>query len=195
MAVVAMTTSPPMTRPIHERANLEEALRRCAAGDATGLRTIYDAEAPRMLGVATRLLRRRSLAEEAVHDTFLQVWQQASSFNSARGNAHGWLYALLRNRALNILRGEARTELTEDFEPMGLASDDESPEAIVLRLSTRSALKRCLEQLDPIKRRAVVLAYVHGLSHGELAGRLDVPLGTMKSWMRRSLATLRKCMP
>jgi RNA polymerase sigma-70 factor (ECF subfamily) len=148
-----------------------------------------------MLGVATRLLRRRSLAEEAVHDTFLQVWQHASSFDTTRGNAHTWLYAILRNRALNILRGEARTELTEDFEPMGLASEDESPEAVVLHLSTTSALKRCLERLNPIQRQAVVLAYVHGLSHGELAGRLDVPLGTMKSWMRRSLVALRECMP
>src|SRR3712207_5246376 len=137
-----MTTSAPMSRSMPERVRLEEALRRCAGGDATGLRTIYDAEAPRMLGVATRLLRRRSLAEEAVHDTFLQVWQHASSFDIARGNAHTWLYAMLRNRALNILRGEVRTELTEDFEPMGLASEDESPEAIVLRLSTTNALKR-----------------------------------------------------
>ncbi|MBL0407863.1 sigma-70 family RNA polymerase sigma factor [Microvirga aerilata] len=190
-----MTTSAPVSRPVSERERLEEALRRCAGGDPAGLRTIYDAEAPRMLGVATRLLRRRSLAEEAVHDTFLQVWQHASSFDATRGNADTWLYAVLRNRALNILRGEARTELTEDFEPMGLASEDESPEAIVLRLSTTSALKRCLERLKPIQRHAVVLAYVHGLSHGELAGRLDVPLGTMKSWMRRSLAALRECMP
>jgi RNA polymerase sigma-70 factor (ECF subfamily) len=174
---------------------LEEALGRCAAGDPTALRTIYDAEAPRMLGVAMRLLRRRSLAEEAVHDAFLQVWQHASSFDAAKGNARTWLYAVLRHRALNILRGEVRTELMEDFEPMELASQDESPEAIVLRLSDSSALKRCLERLDPVQRQAILLAYVHGLSHGELAGRLGVPVGTMKSWIRRSLATLRKCMP
>jgi hypothetical protein len=75
-----------MTRSVPERARLEEALRRCAAGDPAALRFIYDAEAPRMLGVAMRLLRRRSLAEEAVHDTFLQVWQHASSFDAAKGN-------------------------------------------------------------------------------------------------------------
>jgi RNA polymerase sigma factor (sigma-70 family) len=145
--------------------------------------------------VAMRLLRRRSLAEEAVHDTFLQVWQHASSFDAAKGNARTWLYSILRNRALNILRGEARTELTEDFEPMGLTSEDESPETIVLRLSDTGALKRCLELLDPVQRQAILLAYVRGLSHGELAGRFGVPLGTMKSWMRRSLAALRECMP
>ena len=195
MAAVAMTIPSYVPRSVPERGLLEEALRRCAARDPTGLRTIYDAEAPRMLGVATRLLRRRPLAEEAVHDAFLQVWQHASSFDATRGNARTWLYAVLRNRALNILRGESRTELTEDFESMGLVSEGESPEAIVLRLSDTNALKRCLEELEPVQRQAIVLAYAHGLSHGELAGRFRVPLGTMKSWLRRSLAALRECMP
>jgi RNA polymerase sigma-70 factor (ECF subfamily) len=177
-----------------ERANLDEALRRCAAGDRAALRSIYDAEAPRMLGVALRLLRRRALAEEAVHDTFLQVWQRAASFDPARGEAGAWLYAVLRNRALNILRGESRTDLVEDFEPMGLVSEDEDAETLVLRLSDTSALKRCLERLEPVRRQAILLAYVQGLSHGELAGRLGVPLGTMKSWIRRSLLSLRECL-
>jgi RNA polymerase sigma-70 factor (ECF subfamily) len=147
-----------------------------------------------MLGVAIRLLRRRSLAEEAVHDTFVQVWQRASTFDPNRGDGRTWLYAVLRNRALNILRGETRTDLVEDFEPMGLVSDDESPENAALRLSDTGALKRCLERLEPARKQAILLAYVHGLSHGELAGRLGVPLGTMKSWIRRSLLVLRECM-
>ena len=177
-----------------EPIGLDEALRRCAAGDRTALRTIYDAEAPRMLGVAIRLLRRRALAEEAVHDCFVQIWSRASSFDPTRGEARTWIYAVLRNRALNILRSETRTELVEDFEPMGLVSDDESPESIALRLSDTSLLKRCLEHLEPVRRQAILLAYIHGLSHGELAGRLGVPLGTMKSWIRRSLILLRECM-
>jgi RNA polymerase sigma-70 factor (ECF subfamily) len=82
----------------------------------------------------------------------------------------------------------------EDFEPMGLTSEDESPEAITMRLSDTSTLKRCLEVLDPPRRQAILLAYVHGLSHGELAGRLGVPLGTMKSRIRRSLLSLQECM-
>jgi RNA polymerase sigma-70 factor (ECF subfamily) len=180
--------------PTGERVGLEEALGRCAAGDKTALRAIYDLEAPRMLGVAIRVLRRRPLAEEAVHDTFVQVWQRASTFDAARGNGRAWLYAVLRNRALTILRGETRTDLVEDFEPMGLVSDSESPENAALRLSDTSALKRCLERLEPIRKQAILLAFVHGLSHGELAGRLGVPLGTIKSWIRRSLLALRKCM-
>ena len=174
--------------------NLDDALREVARGDRAALRRIYDAEAPRMLGVAMRLLRRRALAEEAVHDAFLQVWQKAELFDPARGEARSWLYAILRNRSLNILRGESRTELVDDFEPMGLEEPGESPEAVVLRLSESGALKRCLERLEPIRRKAVLLAYTQGLTHGELAGRLGVPLGTMKSWIRRSLMVLKECL-
>jgi RNA polymerase sigma-70 factor (ECF subfamily) len=172
----------------------EPLLRQCAQGGRAALRAIYDAEAARMLGVALRLLRRRALAEAAVHDTFLQVWQKAASFNPERGEARAWLYAILRNRCLNILRGETRTDLVEDFEPMGLEDPDADPETLVIHLSDTEALKRCLERLDPNRRKAILLAYVHGLSHGELAGRLGVPLGTMKSWIRRSLIALRECL-
>jgi RNA polymerase sigma-70 factor (ECF subfamily) len=187
----------PLARPIsvaHDRAGLDEALHHCATGDRTALRALYDVEAPQMLGVALRLLRRRSLAEEAVQDTFMQIWQHAASFDSARGGARTWIYAVLRHRALNILRGEARTDLVEDFEHYALTSEDESPEAAVSRLSDAGALRRCLERLEPLGQQAVVLAYTQGLSHGEIAGRLGVPLGTIKSRMRRSILVLRDCM-
>jgi RNA polymerase sigma factor (sigma-70 family) len=174
--------------------DLNDAVGLCAKGDRLALRAIYDSEAPRMLGVAMRLLRRRALAEEAVHDTFMQIWQKAGSFDASRGNGRSWIYAVLRNRALNILRGEARTDLVEDFEPMGLMSGEEDAESVMLRLSDAGSLKRCLETLEPARRQAITLAYIHGLSHGELAGRLGVPLGTVKSWIRRSLVLLRECM-
>src|SRR3712207_4171669 len=174
--------------------DLNHALGQCARGDRLALRAIYDSEAPRMIGVAMRLLRRRALAEEAVHDTFLQVWKKADSFDPSRGEARSWIYAILRNRALNILRGETRTDLVDDFEPMGLVSEEENAEAVMMRLSDTGSLKRCLEGLEPARRQAITLAYIHGLSHGELAGRLGVPLGTIKSWIRRSLISLRDCM-
>jgi len=175
-------------------ADLADALRLCALGDRAGLRTIYDAEGPRMVGVAVRIVRRQALAEEAVHDAFVQIWERAASFDPNRGHARSWLYAVVRHRALNILRGEARTELVDDFEPLDVPSEDEDAEHLVVRLSEAGALRRCLEGLEPSRRQAIVLAYVHGLSHGELAGRLGVPLGTVKSWIRRSLISLRECL-
>ncbi|WP_181706602.1 sigma-70 family RNA polymerase sigma factor [Chthonobacter rhizosphaerae] len=170
------------------------ALARCAAGDGAALRSLYDRLAPRMLGVALRLVRRRDLAEEVVHDTFLAIWEKAAGFDPARGRADTWMFAILRHRALNVLRGEARNDLVDDFEPLGLADDGPDAEAIVAALSEAGALRRCLERLDPVRRQAVVLAYTHGLSHGELAGRLGQPLGTVKSWIRRGLLVLRECL-
>ena len=171
-----------------------DAVRRCATGDKSALRVIYDREAPCMIGVAMRILHRRDLAEEAVHDAFMRIWQHARTFDPARGGARTWIYSILRHRALNILRGEARTDLVDDFEPLDMASDEESPEAIVSRLSDAKSLKRCLDLLEPVRRNAIVLAYVNGLTHGEIAGKLGVPLGTAKAWIRRSLLALSECL-
>lgn len=173
---------------------LAEALERCARGDREALRAIYDSEAPAMIGVAMRILRRREMAEEAVHDAFLRIFEHASSFDPARGAARGWLFTIVRNRAINIVRGEARTDLVEDFEPMGIEDETESPEAVVSRMSDARSLKRCLELLAPERRKLIILAYTHGLTHGEIAGKLGLPLGTVKSWIRRSLLALRECL-
>lgn len=170
----------------------EAALLACAGGDRLALRALYEQEAAQMLGVAIRMLKRRALAEEVLQDAFLAIWNNAGRYQS--GNARGWIYAILRNRALNVLRGEARTELIEDYDHLDQPSDDETPEDIMGRLSDESALKRCLKLLDAARQKIVILAYTEGLSHGEIAAKLGVPLGTVKSWLRRSLLSLRECM-
>ena len=179
------TDSSLLTR--EREAQLSAALARCAAGDRKALQMIYDSEAARMMGVARRILFRQDLAEEAVHDTFVRIWNSAGGFDPNRGSAIGWLYAIVRNRALSIYRNEHRYESGDDV-------DDVTPEDTIARLPESSALRRCLERIERPRRDVVVLAYVHGMSHGELAGRLKVPLGTVKSWVRRSLMSLQECM-
>jgi RNA polymerase sigma factor (sigma-70 family) len=174
--------------------NYEAALVACASGNRQAFRAIYEREAPKMLGVAMRLLKRQSLAEDAVQDAFVNIWNKAGSFDPQAGSARGWIYTILRNRALNMLRSEGRLDHQEDFEAMGLASEEDDPEAVILHLSDATALRGCLETLDPQRRSLLVLAYIHGLTQGELAGRLGVPLGTMKSWIRRSLLSLKECL-
>ena len=112
------------------------------------------------------------------------------TFDPQKGAARSWLYAILRNCALTILRDEGRFIADEDV------AEEAAPmtESALARLPETSALRRCLERLDAQRRAVVVLAYVHGLSHGELAGKLGVPLGTVKSWVRRSLISLQECM-
>lgn len=176
------------------RFDIEDCLTRIGRGEEAALRRLYEVEAPRMLGVAMRILRRRALAEEAVHDAFLRIWKSAATYNAASGSGRGWIYTIVRNRALNILRGEARTDLTDDVEAFGQASEDETPEEVMSRLSDADALRRCLERLDARRRGVILLAYTQGLSHGELAARMNVPLGTMKSWIRRGLMALKECL-
>ncbi len=167
------------------------AVRGCAAGDEAALKALYDAEAAAMLGVALRIVRRRDLAEEAVHDAFLQIWRKAHQYDPALGSGRAWMFAIVRNRALNIVRDRSREDLVDDetFETLQ-ADHDET----LMRLPERDALRRCLEQLDKPRRASLMLAYVSGFSHGEIAGRLGVPLGTVKAWIRRSLLALKECM-
>jgi RNA polymerase sigma factor (sigma-70 family) len=174
--------------------SIENAIRAVAAGDRLALRAIYEAESGRLNSIAFRMLKRRAAAEDVVQDTFLQLWKSAGSFDGRAGYGRAWLTTLLRNRSLNVLRGESRTDLVDDFEPLGLESEGESAEARVARLSDESALKRCLEGLDSTRRALIVLAYTEGLSHGEIAAKIGAPLGSVKSWLRRSLLSLRECM-
>lgn len=169
------------------------ALGACARGDRDALKTIYDREGPTLLAVANRILRRRDIAEEVVQDAFVQIWRRADSFNPALGSGRAWIFAVVRNRALNRLRDDRHVPV-EDADLERFAERDGEVDDAFERLVDASALRRCLARLDPTRRRAVLLAYVTGLTHGEIAGRLGAPLGTVKAWIRRSLLSLRECM-
>jgi RNA polymerase sigma factor (sigma-70 family) len=178
------------TYDIARDAQLAAALARCATGERNALQVIYDLEAARMIGVARRILIRRDLAEDAVHDAFVRVWRHAGSFDPQRGSARNWLYAIMRNRALSIHRRETRYDLTDDVETKTEIDTGHT----VTRLPETSALRRCLETIERPRRDLVVLAYAHGMSHGEMATQMKLPLGTVKSWVRRSLLALQECM-
>lgn len=175
---------------------LATALAACARGDRAGLKHIFDAEAPRLIGVAQRILRRRELAEEVVQDAFIRIWSSAHQYSPERGSARGWIYAIVRNRALNMLRDGRREDVVEDDRLEAMRESDQLDHILSAwhALDQNSRLRDCLETLDEMKRRGILLAYVGGYTHGEIAGRLSLPLGTTKSWIRRGLSTLRECM-
>lgn len=170
------------------------ALRRCASGDRAALESIFSVEAGRLLAVAFRLLRRRDLAEEAVQDAFVQIWRRAATFDPTRGSGRGWIYAVLRNRAINMLRDGAREDLVGDDYLTAWRDGESMAHEAFERLPLENRLRRCLDGLDAEKRSSVLMSYVAGYTHGEIAGRLAVPLGTAKAWVRRGLAALRECM-
>jgi RNA polymerase sigma-70 factor (ECF subfamily) len=173
--------------------DLGRLLAACAAGDRQALRRLYEIEAPSLLGVALRILRRRDLAEDAVQDALLRVWRSAGRYDPALGSPRAWLYALLRNLCLNRLRDE-REQPTDEATLGSLLEQPLDPAEVAGRLADGSALRRCLEGLEPRRRDSIVLAYAGGLMHGEIAGRLGVPLGTAKAWLRRALLQLRECL-
>jgi RNA polymerase sigma factor (sigma-70 family) len=169
-------------------------IRRAGSGDRAALRRLYETYAPRMTGVALRMLRSQALAEDAVHDAFVRVWRSGATFDPARGAGEAWLYAVLRHRALNILRARGRENPVDDEVLARVPDGADAPDArlAVGRLPQR--LRRCLEELDEPRRRSILLAYVDGYSHSQIAQRLGEPIGTVKSWVRRGMDALRGCL-
>ncbi len=173
-------------------AMLRALLSRCASGDAAAFRSLYSAQAGRMHGLALRITRDPALAADAMHDAFVQVWKQAVRFDPDRGAAGAWLTSIVRYRALDITRRRVREQ--PGYEPPD--QEDESPDALAQLVSSTegAALRRCMEELEPDRRALLISAYAEGLSHSELAEKTGNPLGTIKSWIRRSLASLKRCL-
>jgi RNA polymerase sigma-70 factor, ECF subfamily len=172
--------------------DLTRLLLRCAAGDRAAFRSVYDAQAPRLLGLALRITGQPSLAADAVHDTFLQIWENAGRFDPVRGSAEAWLTGLLRFRAIDLLRKRPRV-VSDDAIP-DLADPDPGPMDRLLASTEGERLQHCLAGLEPQQRTVIVLAFIQGLSHSDLADRLSTPLGTVKSWIRRGLGALKQCL-
>ena len=167
-------------------------LRLCGQGDKAAFRRLYELQSPRLYGIALRLMQQSALASDAVHDAFVQVWQRSARFDPSRNTGDAWLASLVRYRAIDILRRRRREPYgTEPAEKV-----DTSPDAFtqLADITDSAALHRCLAELEEGQRRAVLLAFMDGLSHVELAARLQAPLGTVKSWVRRALLGLRRCL-
>lgn len=172
----------------------EAALAGCARRDAAALRSVYDRDASFLLGIALRIVKRREVANDVLHDAFLDIWQRASTYDPARGAPRAWIVSVVRHRALKAARSAGR-ETGLDAEVIEAIPDD-APDAFtaLARSQDGAALHHCLGQLEPARRSVVLLAYVDGLSQSEIARRLGTPLGTIKAWTRRSLIALRECL-
>ena len=172
----------------------EALLQACASGDLTALHSLYAATAPQLFGLALGILRSHELAEDVVQDSFILVWRNAHSFDRSRGAAMAWLAGIVRNQCFDMLRRRGR-EAPLDESSME-SWQDPAPGPADLTALSRDAqrLKACLDELDEGPHRSMILAYYEGLTFAEVAARLGVPLGTAKSWIRRSLIRLKGCM-
>lgn len=163
-----------------------------AAGDRAAFKRVYDTHSPRLYAVAIRITRQGALASDAVQDAFLQLWRNAGQFDLTRGNPEAWLVSLVRYRALDIARRRVR-EVSDEDAPEQIDTDPD-PLARLASSQDAAALHSCLGALEAERRRLLSLAFIEGLSHSEVADRLKLPLGTVKSWIRRSLQSLRLCL-
>ncbi len=169
-------------------------LQRVGAGDREALGTLFSMEAGRLIAVARRIVRRREVAEDIVQESFVAAWRHAPRFDPTRGRARAWLGTIVRNRALNAIRDGSRVDLVTETELAGYGDRGQDATAAVQLLGEREMLRVCLEQLEPKRRRSILLSYVVGYSHGEIAADLDVPVGTVKAWIRRGVVALQECL-
>ncbi|WP_460814830.1 sigma-70 family RNA polymerase sigma factor [Luteimonas pelagia] len=180
--------------PIDAGPALEPLLARVAGGDRTAFEALYRASAPRLFGICLRLLRDRGEAEDVLQEVFTTVWDKAARYDAGKARATTWLSTVARNRCIDRLRAAptarpAPVELVES-----LPDEGPTPAQQASAAGERARLLGCMEELEERRRGLIRTAFFEGATYEELARRIDAPLGTVKSWIRRGLLQLRDCL-
>jgi RNA polymerase sigma-70 factor (ECF subfamily) len=166
---------------------------RITLGDRTAFFNLYDATSAKLFGVCLRILNDRAEAEDALQDAFVRIWQKSGSYARNGYSPMTWLITVTRNLAIDKLR--ARKDTAADMTVVqDLPDDAPTPEAAAIAASERARITACLQELDKDRSSAIRLAYLEGHSYKDLAARFDVPLNTMRTWLRRSLLKLKECL-
>lgn len=176
-----------------DRQNIETLILQVSLGDRSAFSTLYDATSAKLFGVCLRVLNNRAEAEDTLQDVFMKIWHKASLYSVNGYSPMTWLITLARNASIDRLR--ARKAGTVDIDEVyDLSDSGPTPEAAAIASSERALLQGCLGELEADRSDAVRSVYLDGDSYGELAARYDVPLNTMRTWLRRSLLKLRECL-
>jgi len=178
-------------RLLADEARLQSLVSRIVQQDEQALAGLYDQLAGRVYGLALRITRQVQTAEEVAEDTFWQIWRQAPRFDATRGSAVTWILTITRSRALDALR---RSDPAEPLDEECLADlqAGSDPQDLLAAVQREHRLHAALRNLDPLPRQLVALAFFRGLSHEEIASQTSLPLGTVKSHIRRALLRLRQ---
>ena len=180
---------------VMDRAELALALQRAGEGDRAAFRRVYEATSAKLFGVCLRILQDRQLAEDVLQDAYVTIWRKASAVDASRASPITWLATIARNRSIDRLRsgGVMRSARPID-EAMAVADGGPGAETLVEAADDSRRLHGCLETLEDKARAAIRTAFFDGETYETLAKREGVPLGTMKSWIRRGLARLKACL-
>ncbi|NVD44617.1 sigma-70 family RNA polymerase sigma factor [Qipengyuania atrilutea] len=183
-----------MTSADEKRAGLVSALENVAGGNRAALREVYDMTSAKLLGVILRIMRDRDHAEDVLQEVYVKVWRRAARFDASKASPITWLCTIARNTAIDALRRSGKHgEAVGDSLP---EVEDEAPlaEDMLCDAEDHDRLVRCLEALEQDQRRSIRMSFYDGLTHSQLADRMSVPLGTLKSWIRRGLSSLKGCL-
>ena len=176
---------------------LVKLLVRVARRDREAFRALYDLTSDRLFGIAIGLLHDRARAEEVLQEAYVRVWQRAAQFDAGVARPMTWLITIVRNRAIDLLRAErqerASTTAWSDEHGDKIATLAPAPEQQLQRALEAAQIDRSLRALPRQQRHALALVLYRGMTHAEVACAARVPLGTAKSWVRRGLAQLQRC--
>jgi RNA polymerase sigma-70 factor, ECF subfamily len=165
-----------------------------AAQDRAAFRDLYSSTSSKLFGVLSRILNNRAEAEDALQEVFTRVWLRAGRFDPEKGRAMTWLISVARNHAIDRLRTRVEATTATDDEADTLVDTKPGVEATLIAQGQARRIVDCMAALEPDRAKAVQGAYLGGLSYGDLAARFDVPLNTMRTWLRRSLLQLKECL-
>jgi RNA polymerase sigma-70 factor (ECF subfamily) len=182
-------------QPLNTPDPLRDMMKRVATGDRVAFAALYKATASKLLGVLLRITKERSRAEDILQDVYVRVWERSKDYDPERGAPLAWLIIMARSRALDDLRRRKRfvsTEVVAEIE--NIASEEAHPLDRREEEESDTVLARCLAGLEQMKKEMILLAYQHGMSREELAQRFNTPVATIKTWLRRSLDSLRLCL-
>lgn len=198
------------TNPVDRSARslqLQALLSRTALGDRAAFEALYRDTSAYLLGVIVRIVGDRETAEDLLQDVFVSIWRAAGGFDAQRSQPLTWLTCLARNRAIDGLRrrradpvvpvsGLGRPEDDDDGPDLlqSAADDSAGPLELMARAAEAQSVQHCLQQLTHEQRQCLSLAYYSGMTHAETAAHLAQPLGTVKSWVRRALMSMRDCL-
>jgi len=173
--------------------DLNAMLSAVALRDRAAFETLYRRTSPKLFAICLKVLRDRSEAEDTLQDVYVTAWNQAATFNPQLSSAMTWLGTIARNRAIDRIR-RRRTQPLDEAATEEIVDEAPTPAALAQLSEERQRLEHCLQALPDTQRHAIREAFFTGSSYAELAARMSVPLGTMKSWIRRSLMQLKTCL-
>ena len=167
---------------------------RIAGGDRAALRQLYQATSAKLFAVCLRILSSRDESEDVLQEVYLTIWRRADRFEAGRASAMTWISTIARNRAIDRLRARGPLALAAQIDDMEIADKSPGAEARLETAQSVEALNACLSQLDARTQGVIRTAFFEGVTYEAIALRLDIPLGTIKSWIRRGLLKLRGCL-